>query len=41
MLADGNGAFTKAVGLELDGARFGMGLNPGQKQDLVNFLSAL
>ena len=25
MLADGNGAFTKAVGLELDGARFGMG----------------
>jgi peroxiredoxin len=25
MLADGNGAFTKAVGLELDGSRFGMG----------------
>ena len=25
MLADGNGDFTKAVGLELDGARFGMG----------------
>lgn len=26
MLADGNGAFTKAAGLELDGAQFGMGL---------------
>jgi peroxiredoxin len=26
MLADGNGEFTKAVGLEFDGARFGMGL---------------
>jgi peroxiredoxin (alkyl hydroperoxide reductase subunit C) len=26
MLADGNGDFTKAVGLELDGNRFGMGL---------------
>ncbi len=25
MLADGNSAFTKAVGLELDGSRFGMG----------------
>jgi glutaredoxin/glutathione-dependent peroxiredoxin len=25
MLADGNGAFAKAVGLELDGTRFGMG----------------
>jgi glutaredoxin/glutathione-dependent peroxiredoxin len=25
MLADGNGEFTKAVGLELDAARFGMG----------------
>ena len=25
MLADGNGAFTKAVGLELDASRFGMG----------------
>ncbi len=24
MLADGNGDFTKAVGLELDGSRFGM-----------------
>ena len=25
MLADGNGAFAKAIGLELDGSRFGMG----------------
>jgi peroxiredoxin len=25
MLADGNGAFTAAIGLELDGSRFGMG----------------
>ena len=25
MLADGNGAFAKALGLELDGSRFGMG----------------
>ncbi len=25
MLADGNGAFAKAVGLEMDGSRFGMG----------------
>ncbi len=25
MLADGNGAFTRAVGLEMDGSRFGMG----------------
>ena len=26
MLADGNGAFTKALGLELDATPFGMGL---------------
>jgi peroxiredoxin len=26
MLADGNGAFTKALGLELDGTAFGMGM---------------
>ena len=26
MLADGNGDFTKAVGLEMDGSKFGMGL---------------
>ena len=25
MLADGNGAFAKAIGLELDGSKFGMG----------------
>jgi peroxiredoxin len=25
MLADGNGEFTRAVGLELDASRFGMG----------------
>ena len=25
MLADGNGDFTKALGLELDGSKFGMG----------------
>ena len=25
MLADGNGAFTKALGLEMDGSKFGMG----------------
>ena len=25
MLADGNGEFTKAVGLEMDARRFGMG----------------
>ena len=25
MLADGNGEFSKAVGLELDGSKFGMG----------------
>jgi peroxiredoxin len=26
MLADGNGAFTQAIGLEMDGSKFGMGL---------------
>jgi len=25
MLADGNGDFTKALGLELDGSKFGLG----------------
>jgi peroxiredoxin len=25
MLADGNGAFAKAIGLEMDGSKFGMG----------------
>jgi peroxiredoxin len=26
MLADGNGSFTRALGLELDGSSYGMGL---------------
>ncbi|MES2034938.1 MAG: redoxin family protein, partial [Pseudomonadota bacterium] len=26
MLADGNGDFTKAIGLEMDGSKFGMGV---------------
>jgi peroxiredoxin len=26
LLADGNGAFTKALGLEMDGSAYGMGL---------------
>ena len=34
MLADGNGEFTKAVGLELDGSRFGMG-SRSQRYSLV------
>lgn len=34
MLADGNGDFTRAVGLELDGSRFGMGLR-SQRYALV------
>jgi peroxiredoxin len=34
MLADGNGAFTKAVGLELDGSKFGMG-SRSQRYSLV------
>ena len=34
MLADGNGDFTKAVGLELDGSKFGMGLR-SQRYALV------
>jgi peroxiredoxin len=34
MLADGNGDFTKALGLEMDGARFGMGLR-SQRYSLV------
>jgi len=35
MLADGNGAFAKAVGLELDGAKFGMGLRSQRYSMLV------
>lgn len=34
MLADGNGDFTRAVGLEMDGSRFGMGLR-SQRYSLV------
>jgi peroxiredoxin len=34
MLADGNGEFTKAVGLELDGSKFGMG-SRSQRYSLV------
>ena len=34
MLADGNGDFTKAVGLELDGSKFGMG-SRSQRYSLI------
>jgi peroxiredoxin len=34
LLADGNGAFTKALGLEFDGSKFGMGLR-SQRYSLV------
>jgi len=34
MLADGNGEFTRAVGLELDGSKYGMGLR-SQRYALV------
>ncbi len=34
MLADGNGDFTKAVGLEMDGSKFGMG-SRSQRYSLV------
>jgi peroxiredoxin len=34
MLADGNGDFTKALGLEMDGSRFGMGLR-SQRYSMV------
>jgi glutaredoxin/glutathione-dependent peroxiredoxin len=34
MLADGNGAFAKAVGLEMDGSKFGMGTR-GQRFSLI------
>ena len=36
LVADGNGEFTKKVGLELDGARFGMGLRSQRYAMLVN-----
>jgi peroxiredoxin len=34
LLADGNGEFTKAVGLEFDGSKFGMGLR-SQRYSLI------
>ncbi|MDF0541571.1 peroxiredoxin [Sphingobium sp. H39-3-25] len=34
MLADGNGAFAKAVGLEMDGSKFGMGTR-GQRFSMI------
>ena len=36
MLADGNGDFTKAIGLEMDGAKFGMGQRSQRYSMLVN-----
>ena len=36
MLADGNGDFTEAVGLELDGAKFGMGKRSQRYSMIVN-----
>lgn len=35
MLADGNGAFTKAIGLDMDGSNFGMGLRSQRYSMLV------
>ena len=35
LLADGNGDFTKALGLELDGSKFGMGLRSQRYSMLV------
>lgn len=36
MLADGNGAFAKAVGLEMDGSKFGMGTRAQRYSMVVN-----
>jgi len=36
MLADGNGAFTTALGLELDGSKFGMGKRSQRYSMVVN-----
>ena len=36
MLADGNGDFTKALGLEMDGSKYGMGLRSQRYSMLVN-----
>jgi peroxiredoxin len=35
MLADGNGDFTKALGLEMDGSKFGMGTRSQRYSMLV------
>ena len=36
MLADGNGDFTRAVGLEMDGSKYGMGLRSQRYSMIVN-----
>jgi len=36
MLADGNGTFTKSIGLELDGSGFGMGMRSQRFSMVVN-----
>ena len=36
MLADGNGEFTKAIGLELDGTKFGLGTRGKRFSMIVN-----
>ncbi|HYG28353.1 MAG TPA: peroxiredoxin [Caulobacteraceae bacterium] len=36
MLADGNGAFTRAIGLEMDGSKFGMGTRSQRYSMIVN-----
>lgn len=36
MLADGNGEFAKAVGLEMDGSKYGMGLRAQRYSMVVN-----
>jgi peroxiredoxin len=36
MLADGNGDFTKAIGLELDASGFGMGIRSQRFSMVVN-----
>jgi peroxiredoxin len=36
MLADGNGAFTRAIGLEFDGSKFGMGSRSQRYSMIVN-----
>ena len=36
LLADGSGVFTQAIGLEMDGSRFGMGLRSQRYSMIVN-----